>query len=272
MTFALGRIAKAVRRLGIVRAVYRYGVRTFGRRFTRFAFGSAMALAASEITLLTCLGIGHLWPTVSAFMAWVAGAATSYVLSRWAWERRGRPHLLKETLPFWLIAVGTIVVLSSATSLAHHLALSLGLRPIPRLAFTGSAYFLANVVTFLSRFMIFHYVLFADRGSRDSARSATGAAPVEGPAGSVDVDPRGPSAACAAAGAAGPSTAPPPRRSLPPGEAIRRLPAGGGLRTPSAEDVFSGAPGDAEFGTPSAAAGLPRPSADDGFREASPAL
>src|SRR6266516_2002112 len=169
MAFALRRITKAVRALGIVRAVYRYGVRTVGRRFTRFAFGSAMALAASEFTLLTCLGVAHLWPTVSAVIAWFAGAATSYVLSRWAWERRGRPHLLKETLPFWLIAAGTILVLSSATSLAHHFALSLGLRPIPRLAFVGGAYLVANAGTFLTRFMIFHYVLFADRRSTDSA-------------------------------------------------------------------------------------------------------
>ena len=82
---------------------------------------------------------------------------------------QGRPNLLKETLPFWLIALGTIVFLSLATSLAHHLALSMGLRPIPRLAFVGAAYLIANTVTFLSRFAIFHYVLFAERGTKESA-------------------------------------------------------------------------------------------------------
>ena len=93
MTVALRSITKAVRRSAVVRAVYRYGVRTVGRRFTRFAFGSAMALGASEVTLLTCLGIAHLWPTVSAVIAWFAGAVTSYVLSRWAWEQIGRAHV-----------------------------------------------------------------------------------------------------------------------------------------------------------------------------------
>lgn len=212
MTFALRRITKAVGRLGIVRAVYMYGVRRVGRRFTRFAFGSAMALAASEITLLACLGIAHIWPTVSAAIAWFAGAATSYLLSRWAWERRGRPHLLKETLPFWLIAVGTIVVLSSATSLAHHFALSHGLRPIPRLAFVGSAYLVANAVTFMSRFMIFHYILFADRGSKDSPRPSTEA----------------PAVAEASGTAAG--------------DAFTKPPAGDRFRKASAEDGFREAP------------------------------
>jgi putative flippase GtrA len=154
-----GRLA---RRNPLVRAVYRYGVRTVGRRFTRFAFGSALALAASEITLVACLA-AHAWPTISAAAGWFAGALVSYILSRWAWERRGRPHLLKETLPFWVIAGCTIVVLSVATSMAHHLALTLGLAPAARLAFDGAAYLAANTLTFLARFVILNYLLFADR-------------------------------------------------------------------------------------------------------------
>jgi putative flippase GtrA len=157
-----GTVAGKVRRHRAVRAVYGFGVRTVGRRFTRFAFGSAMALAASEITLLVCLA-AHAWPTVSAVAGWFAGALVSYILSRWAWERRGRPHLLKETLPFWVIAACTIVVLSAATSAAHHLALAIGLSPLARLAFDGAAYLVANTLTFLARFVIFNYVLFADR-------------------------------------------------------------------------------------------------------------
>lgn len=180
MASALRRIARAMYLYGIVRAVYAYGVRTVGRRFTRFAFGSAMALAASEITLLACLAV-HVWPTVSATTAWFAGAAVSYVLSRWAWERTGRPHLLKETLPFWLIAVGTIIFLSSATSLAHHLALSMGLQPIQRLAFVGAAYLVANTITFLTRFVLFHYVLFADRRTVGAAASGDATAVAANP-------------------------------------------------------------------------------------------
>lgn len=156
-------VTRAIRANGTVRAVYRYGVRTVGRRFTRFAFGSVLALAASEVTLELCL-IAHVWPTVAGAAGWFAGALVSYLLSRWAWERRGRPHLLKETLPFWLISAGTVIVLSAATSLAQHLALWWGLHQLERLVFVGAAYLAANAVTFVTRFLIFHYVLFADRG------------------------------------------------------------------------------------------------------------
>lgn len=174
MTLVPWSVTRAIRANGTVRAVYRYGVRTVGRRFTRFAFGSVLALAASEATLELCL-VAHVWPTVAGAAGWFAGALVSYLLSRWAWERRGRPHLIKETLPFWLISAGTVVVLSGATSLAQHLALWWGLPPAQRLVFVGAAYFAANTVTFLTRFAIFHYVLFADRGSAGpSAGSASG--------------------------------------------------------------------------------------------------
>ena len=158
---------RAVRRQSAVRAVYRYGVRTVGRRFTRFALGSVLAVAASVITLEICLA-AHVWPTVSAVAGWFAGALVSYLLSRWAWERRGRPHLLKETLPFWFIAGCTIVVLSAATSAAHHFALTMGFSPASRLAVDGAAYVVTNAATFLGRFVIFNYVLFADRGPGSS--------------------------------------------------------------------------------------------------------
>ena len=171
-------LADVAARHRLVRAVYGYGVRTVGRRFTRFAFGSALALAASELTLLVCLA-AHAWPTVSAAAGWFAGALVSYILSRWAWERRGRPHLLKETLPFWVIAGCTIVVLSVATSMAHHLALVLGLAPAARLVFDGAAYLAANTLTFLARFVILNYVLFAT-SSRGKASSVGGPAGMDG--------------------------------------------------------------------------------------------
>src|SRR6266567_181185 len=209
MAFALRRTTPSKYLLGAVRAVYAYGVRTVGRRFTRFAFGSVVALAASEITLVTCLGVAHAWPTVSAAAAWFAGAVVSYVLSRWAWERKGRPDLLKETLPFWLVAIGTIIVLSAATSLAHHLALSMGLRPVPRLAFVGAVYLAANTATFLTRFVVFHYVLFADRHSAAELVSDEAPAAVAIPSPARPADP----AAAAISDPAGPSRDAAPRSS-----------------------------------------------------------
>ena len=139
-----------------------------GKRFSRFIVVAAGAVIASQITLTVCLGPVGWTAGRSAVAAWLVGAAVSYVLSRWAWERKGRPNLLKETLPFWIVAVGTAVVLTLTTKWANQQAISMGLSHVQRVLFADLAYFLANCVTFVTRFLIFHYILFKDRGSKVS--------------------------------------------------------------------------------------------------------
>jgi putative flippase GtrA len=159
MTFGSSRIGAALqRRLQT----------SVGKRFSRFILVAAGAVIASQITLTVCLGPVGWTAGRSAVAAWMAGAAVSYVLSRWAWERKGRPNLLKETLPFWVVSVGTAVVLTLTTKWANQQAIAMGLSHAERVLFADAAYFLANCVTFLTRFLIFHYVLFKDRGAKVS--------------------------------------------------------------------------------------------------------
>ena len=129
---------------------------------------AAGAVIASQVTLAVCLGPVGWTAGRSALTAWLAGAAVSYVLSRWAWERKGKPNLLKETLPFMIVAIGTAVVLTLTTKWANQRALGMDMGHTERVLFVGAAYFLANCVTFLTRFLIFHYILFKDRGSKVS--------------------------------------------------------------------------------------------------------
>jgi putative flippase GtrA len=139
-----------------------------GKRFSRFILVAAGAVIASQVTLAVCLGPVGWTAGRSALTAWLAGAAVSYVLSRWAWERKGRPNLLRETLPFWIVSVGTAIVLTVTTKWANQHAIAMDMSHTERVLFAGAAYFLANCVTFLTRFLIFHYILFRDRGSKVS--------------------------------------------------------------------------------------------------------
>jgi len=201
MTFGPSRISAAVKsRLQT----------TVGKRFSRFLLVAAAAVVASQVTLTICLGPLEMTAGKSAVAAWFAGAAVSYVLSRWAWERRGRPNVLKETLPFGVVAIGTAVVLTLTTKWANQQAISMGLSDTQRVLFADACYFLANCVTFLTRFLIFHYVLFKERGSKVSelllelpASELPGAGPAgpARPASPAGAEPT--SAPFAAAGSAG---------------------------------------------------------------------
>jgi putative flippase GtrA len=151
-----------------------------GRRLVRFAPAAFLALLATQLTYLI-LQIAGVSAGIDGAAGWFAGAFVSYVVSRWAWERKGRPHLIKETLPFWLISLGVGVVLTLTSKFAHAEARHLGLHRVEEVVFAQGLYLGANCVTFVIRFLLFHYVLFADRESGDSGERADGVSASEGP-------------------------------------------------------------------------------------------
>lgn len=150
---------------------------TVGIRFTRFVRVALAALATSEVTLAVCDGIFHLTAIPAAVISWFTGAVVSYLLSRWAWDRKGRPDLLRETVPFWVISALVVLVLSGSTKLGYRAAAWMDLHGIEHVAFVGLVYLAANFITFLMRFMIFHYILFAEPRAARAAADDGDAAP-----------------------------------------------------------------------------------------------
>jgi putative flippase GtrA len=163
-------MALAHHRLHAARAKFRSKV---GVRFTRFVIVAAAALTATEIALTLCNGVFHMTSTPAALVSWFCGAVVSYVLSRWAWERKGRPDVLRETVPFWVISAVVIVILTLAVKFAYHSAAWLGLTGVKHVLWVDFIWLIANCFTFLLRFVIFHYVLFAERTTAARA-AATG--------------------------------------------------------------------------------------------------
>jgi putative flippase GtrA len=163
-------MALAHNRLHAARAKLRSKV---GVRFTRFVVVAAAALTATEIALTLCNGVFHMTSTPAALVSWFCGAVVSYVLSRWAWERKGRPDVLRETVPFWVISAVVIVILTLAAKFAYHSAAWLGLTGVKHVLWVDFIWLVANCFTFLLRFLIFHYVLFAERTTAARA-AATG--------------------------------------------------------------------------------------------------
>ena len=176
-----------------------------GIRFGRFAVAAIAAFVTTEVGLSICAGPLRLTATWATLIAWFSGAVVSYVLSRWAWKRKGRPNLLRETVPFWIVSAMVIVVLTLATKFGYHSSGWLHLHGAKRVLYIDAVAGVANVGTFVLRFLFFHYVLFA--GSAGHAEAAEEAL--------VSTDP-GPEPFARAADSTGPmrsvSPADPPAR------------------------------------------------------------
>lgn len=132
-----------------------------GRRLLRFAPAAILALTASQLTFFICTNVIHTTGRVSGASGWLAGVLVSYAASRWVWERRGRPHLLRETLPFLSIALLVGVVLTEVSHFAYMFAGSLNLHGVQFTVCVQAMYIAANFGTFILRFFILNAFVFA---------------------------------------------------------------------------------------------------------------
>ena len=128
----------------------------------RFAPAVVAVLAATAVVHFLCGSVWHLTGRVTGAAGWLAGAVVSYGMSRWAWERRGRPRVLREAVPFVAVSVAAGAVLIEASHLGYQAAAALGLHGIAFYAFAEACYLAANCVTFVARFALFNFVVFAD--------------------------------------------------------------------------------------------------------------
>jgi putative flippase GtrA len=174
MAAALDRLAQSAWRL--VPAPIERKLRTeAGYRFLRFVPVSLAAVITSQLVL--AILTGPLLPDqgfTDGVLASIVAAGVSYLLSRWAWERKGKPDLLRETLPFWAVSIACWIILGLTTHYANSWAKSMHIQHLERHLVVNGAYLVMNCITFVCRFLIFHYALFANRGGPPTAGLSAG--------------------------------------------------------------------------------------------------
>jgi putative flippase GtrA len=137
-----------------------------GKRFSRFVLVAAVGVVTSQVVLGLLTGPFNIYSAGAAgVIASMTAALVSYVLSRWAWDRTGKPNLLREAVPFWLVSMAVWAVLGLTSHFASVWAHSEGYTHLKKHLVVQGAYFLMNCVTFIARFLFFHYVLFATKGA-----------------------------------------------------------------------------------------------------------
>lgn len=137
-----------------------------GNRFLRFVPVALAAVITSQIVLGLLTGPINLSAGASGVIASMVAALVSYLLSRWAWEQKGRPDWLRETLPFWIVSIIVWLILGATSHYASVWAHSMGYTHLKKHLVVQGAYFLMNCVTFVARFLFFHYVLFANKKAK----------------------------------------------------------------------------------------------------------
>jgi putative flippase GtrA len=71
------------------------------RLFTRFAAGTIVSTASSQLTFVLLFGVLDASATVSGAVAFVAGAVPNFLIQRfWTWQRSGPVGIRRELVPY----------------------------------------------------------------------------------------------------------------------------------------------------------------------------
>lgn len=125
------------------------------RRLSTYTAGSVVAAACSEVALVTCYGWLGLAPAASSTIAWVAGAVPNYWLNRtWTWQRRGRPSLRHEVLPYVVIVVATLLLAAVVTAGVDAWLRGLDVSGTVRTGVVAGAFLGVYVIMFVVRYLL----------------------------------------------------------------------------------------------------------------------
>jgi putative flippase GtrA len=124
-------------------------------KLLRYAGGSVVATVCSEVAFVVLYGLLEVGTTWSSILSWLAGAVPNFWLNRnWAWQRRGRPSLRREVLPYVAIILTTLLLATLLTHLAdawlHHQGVDASLR----VALVAAVFLGTYVVVFVLRFFL----------------------------------------------------------------------------------------------------------------------
>ncbi len=127
------------------------------KQLIRYTMVSVISTIFSFGTLALVFGVLHLWgEIVSTVFANAVATLPSYFLNRrWVWGKGGRSHVMKEIVPFWVMAGIGIVVSIGGAAVARHIGRVYGLDHFQQTVVVLAA----NVVSF-GLFWVLKYMLY----------------------------------------------------------------------------------------------------------------
>jgi putative flippase GtrA len=131
----------------------------------RYGAGSIVAFVTSIVAYYVCYSWAHLGAITSTWIAFVAGAVPNWVLNRrWAWQKRGREGMTRETTLYVIVSLISVVVSSVFTKLTAHSAEHLANHLDKDLLVTGS-YMLSVIVLTGLKYVAYDRFVFVERRS-----------------------------------------------------------------------------------------------------------
>jgi putative flippase GtrA len=136
-----------------------------GPEFARFFRYSMVSVVSTFFSLFLLYFFFRIAKVGSAAKANVCATAIatvpSYYLNRtWAWKRAGKSHLMREVVPFWVIAFLSLLLSTGAVDFASREAHNFHLHSRAETLLVEFANFFTYGVLWVAKFWFFNKVLF----------------------------------------------------------------------------------------------------------------
>ena len=135
-----------------------------GQKAFRYMVVSAVSVGVSQVALFGAY-VGLQWTARSSnVLACVVGGIPSYWLNRrWTWGKSGRSHLVKEVLPFWVLAFIGLAFSTWAADAAESWAHDLTGERLFQALIINVTVIAAFGVVWIVKFFLFNKVLFVTK-------------------------------------------------------------------------------------------------------------
>jgi putative flippase GtrA len=129
-----------------------------GRKIFRYTMVSVISTSVSAVVIVLVYGVFHVWTEVpSTIFGNAVATFPSYWLNRrWAWGKNGRSHLVKEVLPFWVMAAMGIAFSIVGAALARRIGIHFNLSHFEQTVLVLVANFLSFAVFWVVKLLVFN--------------------------------------------------------------------------------------------------------------------
>jgi putative flippase GtrA len=129
-----------------IRSLYDWLHTHEGRKIFRYTMVSVISTIVSLTVIALVYGVFHWFgEIVSTIFGNAVATVPSYWLNRrWAWQKSGRSHMMKEIVPFWTMAALGIAFSIIGAAIARHIGIKYNFSHIELTAVV----LLANVISF----------------------------------------------------------------------------------------------------------------------------
>jgi putative flippase GtrA len=143
------------------------------RLFTRFAAGTVVSTACSQLTLVLLFGVLDASAAVSGAVAFVAGAIPNFLIHRfWTWRRSGPVGMRRELLPYLAVITFSGLVAVGITAGVDRLLGGAIADHALRTAIIAVVYGLSYLPVFVLKFALLDRLVFGAEYERTRWRRA----------------------------------------------------------------------------------------------------